>query len=224
MHEEVGTFKVEGLPLDIAVDHSGGPGDGDVYTAMFPANTVLKLNSTGEPLATVTGTETPAGSFGFLNSNTFTFSGIAVDSSGGVNSGDLYVADIEHNVVDRFDEAGKFVCQITATTPTSNEEQEHECNGAPGSATTGGGFEPTAVAINAVGDLFVADAAHKAVDEFGAKGEFIEEITSAAITSPAELAIAPSGVFYIVNGGNFFAGGSDVVKDDHGTFSVVDSS
>ncbi len=224
VHDEVGSFKVEGLPLDIAADRSGGPSDGDIYTAMFPASAVVKLNAAGEPLATITGAETPAGSFGFVEFSTFSFSGIAIDNSGGVDSGDLYVADLEHKVIDRFDEAGKFICQITATAPASSEEQEHECNGAAGSATTAGGIEPTAAAVNAAGDVFVADAAHKAVDEFGPKGEFIEEITGPEITAPTKLAIAPSGALYIVNGGNVFSGGTDVVKDSGGTFTVVESS
>jgi hypothetical protein len=224
VHDEVGSFKVEGLALDIAADHSGGPSDGDVYTAVFPASTVLKLSPTGEPLATITGTETPAGSLGFVNFGTFAFSGVAIDSSGALNSGDLYVADIEHKVVDRFDETGKFICQITATTPISAEEQDDECNGAAGSATTAGGFEPTAATVNAAGDLFVADAAHQTIDEFGPKGGFIEEIVGPDITNPAKLAIAPSGALYIVNGGNLFSGGTNVVKDSGGTFTVLDSN
>ncbi len=223
VHDEVGSFKVEGLPLDIAADHSGGPSDGDVYTAMFPS-TVLKLSPTGEPLTTITGTETPAGSFGFRQSGTFTFSGIAIDSSAGINKGDLYAADIEHGVVDKFDEAGKFVCQITARKPVSSEEEKDECNGAAGSATTAGSIEPIALTVNAAGDLFVADAAHTAVDKFGPQGEFIEEITDPDITNPTKLALAPSGALYIVNGGNFFAGGTDVVKDSGGSFTVVESS
>jgi hypothetical protein len=224
VHEEVGSFEVEGFALDIAADRSGGPSNGDVYTADYPANAVVKFSSTGTPLATITGTETPAGSFGFVNFNTFTFSGIAIDSSGSVNKGDLYAADIEHNVVDKFDQTGKFICQITAKTPVSSEEQEHECNGAAGSAPTAGSFEPVAAAVNGAGDLFVADATHKAVDEFGPKGEFIKEITGPDITEPTKLALAPSGALYIANGGNIFSGGSDVVKDSGGTFAVVDSS
>ncbi len=223
VHEEVGSFKVEGNPVDIAADRSGGPSNGDAYTAMFPAS-IVKFSGTGEPLATITGTETPAGSFGFFDSNTFTFSGIAVDSSGSVNKGDLYVADIEHGVVDKFDDTGKFVCQITAKAPVSSEEQKDECNGAAGSATNVGGFEPIAAVVDAAGDLFVADAAHNAVDEFGSKGEFIEEITGPDITNPTKLAVAPSGALYIVNGGNIFSGGVDVVKDSGGAFTVVDSS
>jgi hypothetical protein len=224
VHDEVESFKVEGIALDIAADRSGGPSGGDVYTAMFPASTVVKLSGTGEPLATITGVETPAGSFGFVQFSTFSSSGIAIDSTGGVNSGDLYVADIEHGVIDKFDEAEKFICQITATAPASSEEQEHECNGAAGSATPAGRFEPTAATVDAAGDLFVANAAHKAVDEFGPKGEFIEEVTGPEITAPTKLAVAPSGALYIVNGGNFFAGGTDVVKDSGGTFTVVESS
>ena len=60
---------------------------------------------------------------------TFAFgggSGVAVDSSAGVNKGDVYVADTGHGVVDRFDETGKFVCQITGKAAATPEEETQE--------------------------------------------------------------------------------------------------
>jgi len=229
VHEEVGSFNVENqLLAGVAVDNSAGANSGDVYVADIDesslASSVLKFSSTGQRIATITGAETPAGSFGFVNLSTFAFSGIALDSSAGANGGDLYVADIEHDVIDRFDETGKFICQITGKIPVSSEEQKDECNGAAGSKNDAEGFEPTAVAVDASGDLYVADAKNAAIDKFGSKGEFEEEISGPDVTDPTELALDSSGALYFVNGGNALQAGTDAVKYSAGTFTVVDTS
>lgn len=204
-----------GLLFAVAVDNSTGPSGGDVYVG-GPA-------SGGEPSAVYkfdekdafagvefTGAETPQGSFGLINWETIATShGLAVDSSSGINAGDVYVADIEHDVVDRFDESGKFLCQITGTkTPSAKE-----CAGAGGSETPEGGFTPTGVAINPTnGDVYVSDGAHNLIDEFNDAGEYVGEIADPHLTQPNGLAFSSTGELYVAN--SSFFGGEDVVKFD----------
>jgi hypothetical protein len=228
VHDKISSFTVEPDPFDIAIDNSGGASDGSVYIADLNigalTSSVLKLTNTGSPVTTITGVGSPAGSFGFLQFSTFAFSGIAIDNSSSVNRGDLYVADIEHAVIDRFSETGAFICQITGKTPVSSEEQKDECNGSAGSQTKAGGFEPTAVVVNSSGELYVADGAHKTLDKFDQTGKYIEEISDTTIINPVELAVDATDSVYVVNGGSPFEGGTSVVKDSGGTFSVLDTS
>ena len=130
-HHEIGSFTgldAPGGPFGVlltsdAVDQSNG----DVYVIEsgalgVGANVVDKFNEAGEYAGVqltgpkITGQETFA--FGF-------FPGVAVDNSTGSNKGDVYVADAGHHAVERFSAAGSFLCEITGTTPTSKEEEEH---------------------------------------------------------------------------------------------------
>ncbi len=67
---------------EIAVDNSGGPADGRVYITDTENQVVKVFSSSGEPLATLAGTEDAKGSFNAP-------CGVAVDQA----SGELYVAD-----------------------------------------------------------------------------------------------------------------------------------
>ncbi len=68
--------------VEIAVDNSGGPTDGDVYVAASVSAKVYIYSRSGELLGTLEGSETPEGEF-------FNTCGVAVDQS----NGDLYVGD-----------------------------------------------------------------------------------------------------------------------------------
>jgi hypothetical protein len=100
------------------------------------------------------GGETPAGSFGNAN-------GVAVDEA----TGDVYVADVANNVVDKFTAAGVYVSQVT------------------GAGSPVGSFafaNPAAVAVDnstnpldtSVGDVYVLDSGHNVVDRFTATGVY----------------------------------------------------
>jgi hypothetical protein len=100
------------------------------------------------------GGETPAGSFGDAN-------GVAVDEA----TGDMYVADIANNVVDKFTATGVYVSQVT------------------GAGSPAGVFafaNPAAVAVDnstnpldtSVGDVYVLDSGHNVVDRFDSAGVY----------------------------------------------------
>jgi hypothetical protein len=213
-----------GLIVADAVDDSTGPSAGDVYAAEFAAIDKFEPNGTYARVR-ITGEDTPQGSFTLVSENAVT-GRIAVDSSKSSNSGDVYVSDMEHGVIDRFKENGEFDCQITGKTPGSPAEVEHECAGAKGSSTPGGSIEPAGIAINpANGDVWVSDRAHAAIDEFNPAGEYVGQIQDAHIVSPGPIAITSSGDLYVTNGSTIFsdahAAGNNVVVFHEGAFVKI---
>ncbi len=122
----------------------------------------------------LTGSETPAGAFQFATKHTPAFgSAIAVDDSLSLNGGDLYIADTNHHVVDRFSAAGAFICQI-AGSETERAQPGPECAGG-GSGLTGA-MLPAAVAVDSSGDVYVADDKGSQVLEFGPEGALLRDI------------------------------------------------
>jgi hypothetical protein len=240
VHQPEGSFEGSDTPngsfpylLAISVDNSTGPSAADVYVGGTNSGNsngyVYKFDAEGHYAGVeLNGSETPQGSFGFINFGTFAISrGLAADSSAGANKGDVYVADAVHNVVDRFDEAGTFLCEITGKeySTLSTAEQEHECAGSAGSKTPQSGFGSAGgVAVDPVnGDVYVADTSNAVIDEFNEAGEYIGQISDSHITVPGSIAFNSTGELYVNNGSLF--GPENVVKfDAAGSFvSVLDS-
>lgn len=229
-----------GLVLALAVDNTGGPSSGDLYvggaTGFGGPGYVYKFNSSGQYAGVeLKGSETTQGSFSFLDFSNYEVSrGLAVDGSNGAHKGDVYLADAEHDVIDRFSEEGKFLCEITGKeyASLSAAEQEHECAGAAGSKTPQDGLHVAEYSFTVLGlavdpqngDVYVSSPADKAIDEFNEAGEYIGQIEGSHITAPGPLAFDSSGELYVTNGA--FFGGEDVVKlDSSGAFlSTLDES
>lgn len=175
----------------------------------------------------ITGADTPQPSFSVFNPSDGHEGGIAVDGSGSADKGDLYVADVENNVIDRFSSSGVFECQITGKKPVSGEEIAHECNGAAGSLTPDGSFEPTGVAVSSTtGNAYVADSEHDVIDEFKPSGEYAGQISSPELSlgGAAPIALDSSGDLYVINQ-NYFTMSFGVVDfNPKGEFvKVLDS-
>lgn len=156
----------------VAVDNSTG----DVYVADAANNVIDKFDSSGAYLCQITGLgsastsssecDTSAAGPGALNSPV----GLAVDQA----TGNLYVADTGHDVVDEFDSSGKYLSQITGP--------------------TGGSFAyPQSVAINsASGQLLVADSTgHVYVFDAGT-GSYVTNWDGSAASNPPG---TPAGTF-----------------------------
>jgi hypothetical protein len=198
---EVASFEnVRAIP-SIAVDNSAGPSRGDVYVAegLFGGGEISKLTAAGAPTGvTIEGQETPQSELEFVGEGAaggIQLAQIAVDSSAGVNSGDLYVANIAYHVVDKFTEAGKYVCQITGSeTPSPSE-----CNGVAGSKTPAGSMTPSGLTISTNGDVYVSDAAHDVIDVFGPEGEYLTQYADPK-EEPGSLAINTAGDLYVASG------------------------
>lgn len=216
-HAPEGSFDGTGAPsgpfqyvFGVETDNSGGPGDGDVYVA--------DVREEGERLTTVIekfdeegayagvsidGSDSPQGSISFVDTSAFVFAtdGIAVDDAVGPNRGDVYVADLGHHVVDRYDESGHYLCQITGTATPSTSE----CNGLGGSLTPAGGFTPTGLAVDAsTGTLYVADFDHNVIDKFSSSGAYIGQISDPHVQGPSGVSLDSTGAIYVLNGNLFF--------------------
>ena len=106
------------------------PSSGDVYVLDAAANTVEKFDPAGhlvtsfgdtenetthepEPDGRLAGRKTPAGSFSFSVFGIIPPGTLAVDPS----TGDLYVPDGEHGVIDRFSSSGEYLSQVSANFP-----------------------------------------------------------------------------------------------------------
>jgi Tol biopolymer transport system component len=229
-HEAEGSFTAEETPggsfgdlLGLSVDNSTGPSAGDVYVGGLNTSTgsgyAYKFEANGKYAGVeLNGSETPGGSFAGVSR------GLAVDSSSGPNKGDVYVADAEHQVIDRFDEAGNFLCEITGKeySTLSTVEQEHECAGSAGSKTPQAALGSAGgVAVDPVnGDVYVADTSNAVIDEFNEAGEYIGQISDSHLTSPGSIAINSSGELYVYNG-SLFAGENVVKYDAGGSFAGV---
>jgi hypothetical protein len=216
-----------GYVLALAVDNSTGTGAGEVYVGGANLNNgayVYKFSQDGKYTGVeLKGSETTQGSFSLLDASNYEASrGLAVDDSTGANKGDVYLADAEHDVIDRFSEDGKFLCEITGKEyrALSTAEQEHECAGSAGSKTPQDGFHVGEYSFDTLGaavdpqngDVYVSSPADKAIDEFNEAGEYVGQIEGSHITSPGSLAFDASGELYVTNGS--LLGGEDVVKLD----------
>jgi hypothetical protein len=160
-------------PVGLAVDESSG----DVYVADAGNNRVEEFGAEGKYVATITGAETPAGSFSDPR-------GVAVDNSSSPAKGDVYVMDVGHGVIDVFDSSGEYLSQIKGT-PSSFEG------------------ELVAVAVDAAGDLWAYDENHQGeghVDEFSDTGSFVGQFNTGRGIEQPGIAVDSSGDLYVLYG------------------------
>ncbi len=177
-------------PNDVAVDQSNN----DVFVADVGTEAVhvfaRKSASEYEQIGELTGVETPG-------HEAFAFSAgepapVAVNSA----SGDVYIADIDHHVVNKFAPKGpgeyQYECQITGFHAGCHPNLSGE------EGTPEPHFGETAgLAIDSQGDLYVSDYAHNVVDEFKSNGEDVGQIESALTKEPANLAIDATDDLYV---------------------------
>jgi hypothetical protein len=153
-------------------------------------------------ITSFTGAETPAGSFGEAN-------GVAVDAA----TGDVYVADIANNVVDKFTAAGKYICQITGEGSASMSLSECDKNPEPleNPSTPAGAFafsEPAAVAVDnstsaadpSAGDVYVLDKGHDVIDKFSAAGAYLGEVAGGSFSTLDGLSVDAAGNVWVAGG------------------------
>jgi sugar lactone lactonase YvrE len=111
-------------------------------------------------------------------------SGLAVDQSGGVTDGYLYVVNGAHGAVEVFDASGAFVGRITET-------------------PAGGLSGPMGVAVDGVGNVFVASAWSGSVDKFDSTvavddvAAYLGSVTGPDVGNPAGVAVDSTGQVYV---------------------------
>jgi tripartite motif-containing protein 71 len=111
-------------------------------------------------------------------------------------SGDLYVADTDHNRILVFSSAGKLLARFGA-------------NGGEGASGSGSGeFDhPDAVAVDGAGDMFVADTANNRVVELSPAGSVLAQWGSRGtgdgrFHTPTGIALDAAGHVYVVDSEN----------------------
>ncbi len=173
-------------PTGVAVsDTVGSMSAGDVYVVDTGNNRVERFDSAGKYLSQFGGGETPAKSF-------VAPQGIAVDNAGpsDPSTGDVYVTDVGHGVVDKFDEEGAYQAQLTGVCPAPGP-----C--APGEVIPFG--ELLGVAVDSSGNVWVHDGEGN-FDEFSSSGEFIASFVNGRPPQHGGLAIDTNGDLYAVGG------------------------
>ncbi len=139
------------------------------------------------------GSQTPAGSM--------TPFGVAVDNSSSVSAGDVYVTDLAHVLVDKFEGSGTY----TFLSPIE---------GVSGELFSGVPFY-TQDAVNASGDVFVGEALQHVVDEFEPNGTYLSRVQLPSEALLTAVAVDGSGEVLAAEGGK-------VYKYDPGTASVAE--
>ncbi len=118
-----------------------------------------------------TGSNTPSGDFGGSEGHV----AVAVDNS----TGDVYVADKTHAVIDKFDQNGNLLSGYGDAIPSA-DGQLH------GTGTPAGSFSPASSAFSSFGiavnqsthELYVLDGGHQVIDVFGQSGTYLRQITA----------------------------------------------
>ncbi len=200
-----GSSALPSSPWGVAVDQASGEvfvADGESVQRVAPVNRANPSAgySLGSPLA---------GSFTFAI-------GVAVDDSGGLSQGAVYVVDAGAKAVDKFDASGL----PDVSTPQIGA-------GASPLALS----EPTGAAVDpANGDVYVSDSANSVVDVFTPTGEFVSGSQFATEPGPSRLAFNSTGSdLYVVAGGQveeFDAAGNhvDQTAGPNAGTNVVDDS
>ena len=190
------SFGSLGRPNDIAIDQSNE----NVFVSDNVGGAVDEFKLTGPNEYTAAGQlpagETPSGSFNF---GEVEGAAVAVDSS----SHAVYVADIDHGVVDEFKLNGsneyRYVCQFTGWYGAGKEA----CS--PSAGVVEQPFvEPDGVAVDSAGNVYISDFGHGAVDMFNASGVGVRQILNTqwsdiAAQGPGGLALNAEGDIYVQN-------------------------
>jgi hypothetical protein len=155
----------------VAVDEASG----DIWVMDPDGGAIYKFDSTGH----YTGMEIDKSSVPREEWNLEFTGGLAVNNSAGVGGGTVYVTT--DGKVDKFDSNGKFISELTA------------------SATPDPSFNPTGLAVDGSGDLYVADRGTKAVYEFSEAGSLISQLSNPEITQPYAIAVDSLGDVYVTN-------------------------
>jgi sugar lactone lactonase YvrE len=179
---------------------------GHVYVSNTSDNVLSDLN--GGNTTTIAGSLEASGENGDggpANVATLTQpTGTAEDSAG-----DIYIADTEDNVVRKIDAATGIITRFAGTGKAG-------ATGPGGLATQTRLDAPQAVAVNAAGDVFVADTDNNRVDEVLPSGHIVGFAgngkpgyagdrgpgTGAELTEPVGVAVDSAGDVYIADAGN----------------------
>jgi sugar lactone lactonase YvrE len=169
------------FPTGIAVDASG-----NVFVADYGNHSIRKISAAGA-VSTIAGNGTAGFRDGSGASAQFTDpSGIAVDAGG-----NLYVADEGNNRIRKITPAG-FVTTLAGSGINGLQ------NGAAGEARFSA---PTGLAVDASGDVFVADSNNNRIRKISPAG-FVSTLPGTGVRLPTGIAVDPSGNIFVADTAN----------------------
>jgi hypothetical protein len=174
-------------PTGLGVDESSPAVAGNVFLADGKEHEVVDLFGPQGGM--------PSGGEALQISHGFAFieepAGIAVDDSGGPSNGDLYVDDVENNLIEKFKRVEgtyEYVCEISgygsgclpeAGTPTQRFS------------------EPVGLTIDSHGNIYVSDYGNEVVDEFTETGADVKQIKAPNLGRPSGVAVDAQGNLYV---------------------------
>ena len=156
-------------PFGVALD-----GAGNLYIADYGNNVVRKVEAATQIIITVAGNYTKGGSY-FGDGGPATGAGLNVPFGVALDAaGNLYIADSSNNTIRKVDAATQ-----TITTVAGNYTKGGTYSGDRGPATSAGLNGPHGVAVDAAGNLYIADTFNTALRKVDAA---TQTITTAAGT------------------------------------------
>ena len=167
-----------------------------LYVADSGPVVVDVFNNMGAFVAKWTGSTTPSGSF----SNGY--DSVAVDNSTGPSSGDVYVTDSGHELIDKLDPSGNPVNFTGSASYISGPQ----ITGTPSGPFSFNSNTSDALAVDSHGNIYVADNGNDVVDEFEL-GTFVQSFTGSAtpngsFASVVAVGVDSAGDVYVVDEGN----------------------
>ncbi len=194
-----GTAALFNGPIGVAVDASG-----NVYVADSTNNEIREITP-GGVVTTLAGSTTPGDANGQGTSASFDYpTGVAVDSSGAI-----YVADFYNNQI------RKIVCTAgTCTVSTLAGSSSGAAGHSDGTGSAASFNNPSSVAVDSAGNLFVADSGNNEIREVTPAGVVTTVAGSitpghsdgsgatASFNLPAGVAVDSSGNVYVADFNN----------------------
>ena len=186
-----GGFKIGYDLAGIAIDASG-----NIWVSDPLNSRVEKLSSSGAYISQLGNCSSGACSYSTSTSTLVAPAGIAIDSSGNV-----WVADSGNNRVIEFSSGGAFLNQLGCTPA-----------GSCASTSTNGGFNnPSFVAFDSSGNIWVADDNNNRVEKFSSSGTYISQLGICGSGSCAST--STNGGFYVPYSVGFDENGNIWVSD-----------